>query len=23
MRNAVRKAGITSRRRFLLFQFVG
>ncbi|HFK2707939.1 TPA: hypothetical protein ACG1D4_003668, partial [Escherichia coli] len=21
MRNAVRKAGITSRRRFLLFQF--
>ncbi|HGY8201459.1 hypothetical protein ACLEBN_13830 [Escherichia coli] len=23
MRNAVRKAGITSRRRFLLFQFTG
>ncbi|CAK5455963.1 TPA: hypothetical protein ACGBQE_002423 [Escherichia coli] len=23
MRNAVRKAGITSRRRFLLFQFAG
>ncbi|HFL9663552.1 hypothetical protein, partial [Escherichia coli] len=22
-RNAVRKAGITSRRRFLLFQFAG
>ncbi|EPC8666379.1 hypothetical protein ACQ95F_03705 [Escherichia coli] len=23
IRNAVRKAGITSRRRFLLFQFAG
>ncbi|HHJ2766650.1 TPA: hypothetical protein ACQIWR_000657 [Escherichia coli] len=23
MRNAVRKAGITSRRRFLPFQFAG
>ncbi|MDM6800931.1 hypothetical protein [Escherichia coli] len=23
MRNAVRKAGITSRPRFLLFQFAG
>ncbi|ENY0929965.1 hypothetical protein ACQ26E_003628 [Escherichia coli] len=23
MRNAVRKAGITSRRRLLLFQFAG
>ncbi|MFR4486249.1 hypothetical protein ACXVLS_23160 [Escherichia coli] len=23
MRNTVRKAGITSRRRFLLFQFAG